>query len=238
MDAAAASNHLFKVVLIGESGVGKSSMLRRLSAGSKTAVLPDDTQPTIGMDTADYTATMPRSGERVRLSIWDTAGQERFRSLTAGYYRNASAVIVVYDVTNAATFAAVPRWLDEASLYGSSASPVVAANCPSPVRVLVGNKIDIALAADNGKNQWREVTVAESRDFARRHDMLWYECSAKCDGPAVRQLFDDVAKAIWSTPAAWYRPAAAAAGNSDTTRLTAKSHESLAVGKDEPSCCW
>ena len=177
-------------------------MLRRLK--QPDGDIADAVSPTIGMDTTDFTTTMAANGEHVRLSIWDTAGQERFRSLTAGYYRNASAVIVVYDITNGGSFAAVTTWLDEAELYRS--------NGGTPVRVLVGNKSDMSAPHADGTRAWRDVSFAEGRAMADRHGMLWYECSAKCDGPAIQQLFQDVAKAIWSRPSSWPTAAVATPG--------------------------
>ena len=188
MDAAQQQRHLFKVVVVGESGVGKSSLLARLRHPDGT--LPD-VAPTIGMDTTDFTV----ADTGVRLSIWDTAGQERFRSLTAGYYRNASAIVFVYDITNGGSFSALTRWLDEADLYCT----------PGPVvRILVGNKSDVAQQPRSGE-PWREVTTAEARAWAGP-DVLCYETSAKCDGPAVQQLFQDIGRAIVARPATWHAP--------------------------------
>merc|ERR1711898_6342 len=98
-------DYLFKLLLIGDSGVGKSCLLLRFA---------DDTYSesyisTIGVDFK--IRTIEHDGKRIKLQIWDTAGQERFRTITSSYYRGAHGIIVVYDVTELDTFHAVERWM-------------------------------------------------------------------------------------------------------------------------------
>ncbi|XP_031682943.1 ras-related protein Rab-35 isoform X2 [Oncorhynchus kisutch] len=100
-------NHLFKLLIIGDSNVGKSSLLLRFADNSFSGSYIT----TIGVDFKIRTVDI--DGERVKLQIWDTAGQERFRTITSTYYRNTHGVIIVYDVTNPESFVNVKRWLNE-----------------------------------------------------------------------------------------------------------------------------
>ncbi|PSN43471.1 Ras-related protein Rab-35 [Blattella germanica] len=100
-------DHLFKLLIIGDSGVGKSSLLLRFADNTFSGSYIT----TIGVDFKIRTVEI--EGERVKLQIWDTAGQERFRTITSTYYRGTHGVIVVYDVTSGDSFANVKRWLHE-----------------------------------------------------------------------------------------------------------------------------
>uniref|UniRef100_A0A915LLN5 Ras-related protein Rab-35 n=1 Tax=Meloidogyne javanica TaxID=6303 RepID=A0A915LLN5_MELJA len=116
---------LFKLLIIGDSGVGKSSLLLRFSDNTFSA----NYITTIGVDFKIRTITV--KGYKVKLQIWDTAGQERFRTITSTYYRGTHGVVVVYDVTTQDSFANVKRWLHE-----------IETNCENVQRILVGNKLD------------------------------------------------------------------------------------------------
>ncbi|XP_072456395.1 ras-related protein Rab-35 isoform X2 [Notamacropus eugenii] len=100
-------DHLFKLLIIGDSGVGKSSLLLRFADNTFSGSYIT----TIGVDFKIRTVEI--NGEKVKLQIWDTAGQERFRTITSTYYRGTHGVIVVYDVTSAESFVNVKRWLHE-----------------------------------------------------------------------------------------------------------------------------
>jgi len=102
----------FRVVLIGDSTVGKSALLRRFTDGCFIEI----SDPTVGVDF--YSRLIEVSpGTRVKLQLWDTAGQERFRSITRSYYRNSAGAIIVYDVTNRASFDHISNWIKEAKLH-------------------------------------------------------------------------------------------------------------------------
>ncbi|XP_051995366.1 ras-related protein Rab-35-like isoform X2 [Xyrauchen texanus] len=118
-------HHLFKLLIIGDSNVGKSSLLLRFADNSFSGSYIT----TIGVDFKIRTVEI--DGERVKLQIWDTAGQERFRTITSTYYRNTHGVIIVYDVTNPESFINVKRWLNE-----------ISQNCDNVCKILVGNKND------------------------------------------------------------------------------------------------
>jgi len=123
-------DYLFKLLIIGDAGVGKSSLLLRFADNTFTSAYIN----TIGVDFKIRTVNI--DGMTIKLQIWDTAGQERFRTITATYYRGTHGVIVVYDVTEKESFENVRRWMAE-----------IDNNCDTqqnPVnRVLVGNKCDM-----------------------------------------------------------------------------------------------
>uniref|UniRef100_A0AAQ4RL76 small monomeric GTPase n=1 Tax=Gasterosteus aculeatus aculeatus TaxID=481459 RepID=A0AAQ4RL76_GASAC len=138
-----------KLLIIGESGVGKSSLLLRFTEDTF-----DPEQPaTIGVDFKVKTLSI--DGNKAKLAIWDTAGQERFRTLTPSYYRGAQGVILVYDVTKRETFTKLENWLNELETYTTR---------NDLVKMLVGNKID---------RDDHEVDRNEGLKFARKHSMLF-----------------------------------------------------------------
>ncbi|XP_018024621.1 ras-related protein Rab-18-B [Hyalella azteca] len=167
-----------KILIVGESGVGKSSLLLRFTDDT----FDPEQSATIGVDFKVKTFTV--EGNCTKLAIWDTAGQERFRTLTPSYYRGGQGVIMVYDVTNRHTFSKLDMWLSEVDTYATK---------PNLVRMLVGNKID---------KPGREVSREEGLAFARRHAMLFIEASAKTqDG--VQCAFEELVQKILQTPGLW-----------------------------------
>ncbi|KAF4403346.1 ras-related protein RABC2a [Cannabis sativa] len=166
----------FKILLIGDSGVGKSSLL--VSFISNTS---DNLAPTIGVDFKIKLLTV--DGKKLKLTIWDTAGQERFRTLTSSYYRGAQGIILVYDVTRRETFTNLSDvWAKEVELYSTNQ------DC---VKILVGNKVD------------RESDRAVSRDegiaLAKELGSMFLECSAKTR-ENVEQCFEELALKIMEVP--------------------------------------
>ena len=161
----------YKVLLVGDSGVGKSSLLRRYVENQ----FSESFASTVGVDV--YQRRVQIGSAAVRLQLWDTAGQERYSSITAAYYRNTQALLLVYDVSSDASFAHLQRWLDDSQRHASHA------HADLPV-VVVGNKTDLVRAVPTDEAQrW-----ADARGFAH------VECSAKTD-TAVDQLFLDLARA-------------------------------------------
>ncbi|XP_076837211.1 ras-related protein Rab-18-B [Brachyhypopomus gauderio] len=167
-----------KILIIGESGVGKSSLLLRFTDDT----FDPELAATIGVDFKVKTIAV--DGNRAKLAIWDTAGQERFRTLTPSYYRGAQGVILVYDVTKRDSFTKLGNWLNELETYCTR---------NDLVKMLVGNKID----KDN-----HEVDRNEGLKFARKHSMLFIEASAKTrDG--VQCAFEELVEKILQTPGLW-----------------------------------
>jgi small GTP-binding protein len=103
------TTHLFSIVLIGDSSVGKSCLLKKFSEPDKKT--PEGHTATVGVDFVVRTITV--GNEKVKLSVWDTAGQERFRSITNAYFRGSMGAMVVYDVTDSVTFDSAQHWINE-----------------------------------------------------------------------------------------------------------------------------
>mmetsp|Transcript_15685 Transcript_15685/g.43886 ORF Transcript_15685/g.43886 Transcript_15685/m.43886 type:complete len:203 (-) Transcript_15685:57-665(-) len=169
-------DHLFKLLLVGDSGVGKSSLLLRFTSDSF-----EDLTPTIGVDFKVKYVTL--EGKRLKLTVWDTAGQERFRTLTSSYYRGAQGIIFAYDVTRRETFESLTDiWLREVEMYSTVADAI---------KMVVANKVD--LESD------REVSYQEGADFARANGCLFVETSAKAN-LAVGQAFEELVLKVLETP--------------------------------------
>lgn len=182
-------DYVFKLLLIGDSGVGKSSLLLRFTSDSF-----DDLSPTIGVDFKLKLMTI--GGKRLKLTIWDTAGQERFRTLTSSYYRGAQGIIFVYDVTRRETFTNLSEiWAKEVDLYSSNQ------DC---IKMLVGNKVD--------RENERVVTKQEGIALARQLGCLFLECSAKTH-VNVENCFEELVLKIIDTPSLLQDSASAAKKN-------------------------
>ncbi|OQR93783.1 Rab1 family GTPase [Achlya hypogyna] len=148
-------DHLFKLVLIGDSGVGKSCLLLRFADDAFT----ESYITTIGVDFRFRTVKIDK--KTVKLQIWDTAGQERFRTITSAYYRGADGIIMVYDVTSQESFDHVNDWLNEVNRYASEGT----------CKLLVGNKSDITSR--------KVVSYETAKAFADSLAIPFLETSAK-----------------------------------------------------------
>eukprot|EP00743_Colponemidia_sp_Colp-15_P000747 GILK01000826.1.p1 GENE.GILK01000826.1~~GILK01000826.1.p1 ORF type:complete len:205 (+),score=29.79 GILK01000826.1:166-780(+) len=148
-------DYLFKLVLIGDSGVGKSCLLLRFADDAFT----ESYISTIGVDFRFR--TIPIEKKTIKLQIWDTAGQERFRTITSAYYRGADGIIMVYDVTNKESFDHVEEWLSEVNRYASE----------NTSKLLVGNKCDMATE--------KAVDTDTAKRFADNLGIPFLETSAK-----------------------------------------------------------
>eukprot|EP00657_Telonema_sp_P-1_P000217 TRINITY_DN1038_c0_g1_i1.p1 TRINITY_DN1038_c0_g1~~TRINITY_DN1038_c0_g1_i1.p1 ORF type:complete len:253 (-),score=50.93 TRINITY_DN1038_c0_g1_i1:365-1123(-) len=168
-----------KLLMIGDSGVGKSSILLRFVDDQFNDSGMD---PTIGVDFKVKMVKAPAQELTLKLTIWDTAGQERFRTLTSAYYRGAHGIVLVYDVGRKDSFEALKSvWLKEVDLYSTYGNAV---------KLLIGNKIDTDV---------RQVSREEGLEFAREYNTLFIECSAKTKVGVV-QAFDEVVSKILETP--------------------------------------
>jgi len=148
-------DYLFKLVLIGDSGVGKSCLLLRFADDNFT----DSYISTIGVDFRFRTITIDK--KTVKLQIWDTAGQERFRTITSAYYRGADGIIMVYDVTSSESFDHVEEWLSEVDRYANE----------NTCKLLIGNKADLI---DD-----KQVSEETAQKFAEKLRISFLETSAK-----------------------------------------------------------
>ena len=158
-------DYLFKLLLIGNSSVGKSSLLFRFVEN----VWDDNFVPTIGVDFK--LKTLEVNGKKVKLQIWDTAGQERFKNITASYYRGGNGVLVVYDITDRESFENLNSWLIEIEKNANK----------NVYKLLIGNKSDL--------EEKRKVTYQEGKDFATSNGMQFMETSAKT-AAKVQEAFE------------------------------------------------
>ncbi|XP_028785473.1 ras-related protein Rab-2-B-like [Neltuma alba] len=164
-------NYLFKTIIVGDSGVGKSCFL--LQFIDKRFEQTHDVTVGIGFEARMITI----NNKLIKLYIWDTAGQERFRSVTRSFYREAVAALLVYDTTRKETFKQLALWLKELREHADSDVTIV----------LVGNKCDL-----NGK---REVSTEEGEQFAKENGLIFLEASAEM-GLNVKEAFEEAAKSV------------------------------------------
>mmetsp|Transcript_9696 Transcript_9696/g.24245 ORF Transcript_9696/g.24245 Transcript_9696/m.24245 type:complete len:197 (-) Transcript_9696:203-793(-) len=165
----------FKLVLLGESAVGKSSLVLRFVKGQ----FLDYQESTIGA--AFLTQTVCLNDTTVKFEIWDTAGQERYHSLAPMYYRGAQAAIVVYDITSTDSFERAKNWVKELQRQGN----------PNIVIALAGNKVDLAPR--------RKVQIEEAQAYSDENGILFMETSAKT-AANVNELFVAIAKKLPKNP--------------------------------------
>jgi Ras-related protein Rab-18 len=168
-------DYLFKMLIIGDSGVGKSSILLRFCDDE----FNEKQASTIGVDFK--TKMMQVKEKKLKLALWDTAGQERFRTLTSSYYRGAQGIILVYDCSSRATFEHVRFWQEEVRKYSTNQDAIL---------MLIANKVDLANA---------EVTRQEGEEFAFANSMMFIETSAKTR-QGIKQAFEEVVYKILDTP--------------------------------------
>ncbi|KNA10510.1 hypothetical protein SOVF_143890 [Spinacia oleracea] len=167
-------DYVFKVVLIGDSAVGKSQLLARFARNEFSV----DSKATIGVEF--QTKTLVIDQKIVKAQIWDTAGQERYRAVTSAYYRGAVGAMLVYDMTKRQSFDHIARWLDE--LRGHADKNIVI--------MLIGNKCDLA--------SLRAVPVEDAKEFAERENLFFMETSA-LDSTNVETAFLTVLTEIYRT---------------------------------------
>ncbi|KAE8702488.1 Ras-related protein RABE1e [Hibiscus syriacus] len=165
-------DYLIKLLLIGDSGVGKSCLLLRFSDGSFTTSFIT----TIGIDFKIRTIEL--DGKRIKLQIWDTAGQERFRTITTAYYRGAMGILLVYDVTDESSFNNIRNWIRNIEQHASD----------NVNKVLVGNKADM----DESK---RAVPTSKGQALADEYGIKFFETSAKTN-LNVEEVFFAIARDI------------------------------------------
>ncbi|MBA0844539.1 hypothetical protein Goarm_005829 [Gossypium armourianum] len=165
--------YLFKIVLIGDSAVGKSNLLSRFARNE----FDNNSKATIGVEF--QTQVVEINGKEIKAQIWDTAGQERFRAVTSAYYRGAVGALIVYDITRRSSFDSIKRWLDELSTH-----------CDTTVaRMVVGNKCDL--------ENIRDVSVEEGKSLAEEEDLFFMETSA-LESTNVQTAFEVVIREIYN----------------------------------------
>ena len=158
-------NFLFKVVVIGDSGVGKSNLMTRYTCDEFSIETPS----TIGVEFMTKTLTI--QSRDVKAQIWDTAGQEKFRAIARSVYNGAKGAMIVYDITNQASFNNITSWVEELKKFAD----------PPPVMMLVGNKCDL--------EHLRVVKKDVANTFAQQHGLSFIETSA-LDSTNVEKAFE------------------------------------------------
>ncbi|KAK1303207.1 Ras-related protein RABF2b [Acorus calamus] len=160
-----------KLVLLGDVGAGKSSLVLRFVKGQ----FIDFQESTIGA--AFFSQTIAVNDATVKFEIWDTAGQERYHSLAPMYYRGAAAAIVVYDITNPISFTRAKKWVQELQAQGNT----------NMIMALAGNKSDLLDA--------RKVTAEATQTYAEENNLFFMETSAK-SATNVNEIFYEIAKRL------------------------------------------
>ncbi|KAF3778625.1 Ras-related protein [Nymphaea thermarum] len=208
-------DYLFKVVLIGDSGVGKSNLLSRFTRNEFSL----ESKSTIGVEFA--TRSLNVDGKVIKAQIWDTAGQERYRAITSAYYRGAVGALLVYDVTRHSTFENVERWLRELRDHTD----------PNIVVMLIGNKSDLRHLVT--------VSTQDGKAFAERESLYFMETSA-LEATNVENAFSEVLKQIYHIVS---KKAVEASEDGTATTLPNKAERINIANKDDVSalkkigCC-
>jgi len=162
----------YKLVLLGESAVGKSSIVLRFVRND----FDDYRESTIGAAFLSQTTTL-ENGQQIKFEIWDTAGQERYKSLAPMYYRSARVAVVVYDITSDASLEKAKAWIKELQRQAD----------PNIIICLAGNKADLT--------DRREVSTEAAQNYASEENALFYETSAK-SGEGVTEMFNAIAEKL------------------------------------------
>ncbi|OMJ65516.1 hypothetical protein SteCoe_38074 [Stentor coeruleus] len=165
-------DYLFKIVLIGDSGVGKSNILSRFTRKEFNL----ESKTTIGVEFAQKSLDI--EGKVIRAQIWDTAGQERYRAITSAYYRGAVGALLVYDISKSTSFENVDKWLKELKDHADSQTVVM----------LTGNKADL--------KHLRAISTEEAATYAQKYNLAFIETSA-LDGTGVDKAFEIVLNEIY-----------------------------------------
>ena len=163
--------YIFKLILIGNSGVGKSCILQRYIRHS----FEESYKCTIGVDFLMKSVII--NGITVKLQLWDTAGQEKYKSMVSSYYRGANVALIVFDLTSRPSFDALPLWIENFYKNGPEQKNII----------LIGNKKDLV--------DERQVTQEEAEMFAETNNMIYFETSAK-DGDNIDYVFNYAAEKL------------------------------------------
>lgn len=187
----------YKIILLGDSSVGKTSIIDRYCKN----VFQEECPPTVGVG---YQAKhIEIDGQKVKLSIWDTAGQEKFRTLTKQFYRNVDGVLLVYDISDSKTFESIDQyWFQQLDLNTNT----------NYQAIIIGNKTDLRTA--DGNEDMKFVSTQEGEDLAKKHATLFIETSAK-SAEHVQSAFQELVTRIHQTKAKNEQPKSLDISNND-----------------------
>lgn len=195
-------DYLFKIVLIGDSGVGKSNLLSRFTRNEFSL----ESKSTIGVEFA--TKSIQVDGKVIKAQVWDTAGQERYRAITSAYYRGAVGALLVYDIAKHVTYENVERWLKELRDHADQ----------NIVIMLVGNKSDL--------RHLRAVPVEEARAFAVKNQLSFIEASA-LDSTNVETAFQQILTEIYRIYSQTRQVRANDSGNQISSGSSLSAHQTV-----------
>jgi len=183
------ADETYKLVLIGDAGVGKSCLLLRYTDNT----FEDGGYTTLNVDYK--TRIVEYKNKKLKLQLWDSAGQERFNTVTSSFYRGSHGIIVAYDITDENTFGSVKKWLQEIDRYA----------CESVSKLVLGNKLDLV---DD-----RKVKTEDAKELADGLGIPFMEVSAK-DSTNVDEAFFTLAKDIYDRTVGANQPAQASSSGS------------------------
>lgn len=203
-------DYMFKVLLLGDAGVGKTSLMWRFSDDMFNHTYIS----TIGIDFK--LRTIDVQGKKVRLQIWDTAGQERFHAISVSYYRTASGIMLIYDISRRRSFENIAKWLRKIDEHAKE----------DVTKLLIGNKCDI--------QHPRAVKREEGEQLADEYDMPFFETSAK-ENESIDEAFECVAKEmLFKFVSGWSAKEQERVTNGAVVDIKKKSRF---VRKKEKNCC-
>jgi len=214
------AKYLIKLIVVGPSGVGKSSLLLRYALDS----FEDETRTTIGVDFKHKSLTV--DNELVSCQIWDTAGQERFSCISKEYYRGANGCLIVFDITEQNSFTKIDLWYKELLQHSHTAEP--------PLAILIGNKADLKHQA--------QVQTADAMKYAKMNHMGYFETSAKENinvDNAFKTLITDIVREMKKNPKPGLATSATSThvGKSETLKLEEREHKEEVKPTESSNCC-
>ncbi|KZO99272.1 ras-domain-containing protein [Calocera viscosa TUFC12733] len=171
---------IIKFIIVGDAGVGKSSILIRFT-DSRFLANPD---PTLGVEFGSKLVHLADEDKTIKVQIWDTAGAEQFRSITRSYYRGAAGALLVYDATSRSSFNSAKSWLQDVREHAD----------PNLTCILVANKVDLIQEGEEGDRR-RAVTQEEAAAWAEQEGLLFLEGSAKT-GQNIEEAFETAVRDI------------------------------------------
>ena len=165
-----------KLVIIGDSGVGKTNFIFQFTENRFSSLHV----ATVGFDYKSKIIKLPSSKKQVKIQIWDTAGQERYTALNKNIFQQVQGIIIMYDITNRKSFENVNKWLN-----------LIYQTCGNKVKILVGNKLDLS-------DDLRIVSEDEGKNLADENGMKFFEGSGNT-GTNVEEIFEEIAELVYSS---------------------------------------
>ena len=165
---------VIKLMIIGDSGVGKTNFIFQFTEGKFSPLHVS----TVGLDSKSKIIRLPKLKKNVKVQIWDTAGQERYMALNKSFFHKVQGIILMYDLTNRDSFENISNWLD-----------LISQNVTNKTIILIGNKLDL--------EDQRIVSETEGEKIAEENNILFFEGSG-CTGENVNKIFTEIAETIYS----------------------------------------